>query len=233
MGIVLALVGLGRALGVADLGLKVGLVLGLVFSHAVPEGPLGVGVNVHLDHSSLDGVLDVLYRRTRTPVEHKVHRLLFLAAELLRDVLLRVVENYWLQVDVARGVDTVHVAKGCGAREHAVRHLRELLVCVPHLLRLSVKARRVDIGVSTPSSSPPVTPSSNSRATLILAMRSRYFLQMAMFSSSGSSDKSSMCEENNGSPFSSKYFSLASMRPSIHGSHAFWQWSVWSTTGTP
>lgn len=36
-------------------------------------------------------------------------------------------------------------------------------------------------------------------------MRSRYDLHVAMFSSSTSSDKSSMCDENSGSPFFSKY----------------------------
>mmetsp|Transcript_19033 Transcript_19033/g.48832 ORF Transcript_19033/g.48832 Transcript_19033/m.48832 type:complete len:202 (+) Transcript_19033:352-957(+) len=87
--------------------------------------------------------------------------------------------------------------------------------------------------LSTPSSSPPVMPSSISSSRLTLAMRSRYFLQMAMFSSRGSSERSSMCEEKSGSPFFSKYSSLASIRPSNHGSHAFWQWSVCRITGTP
>mmetsp|Transcript_108554 Transcript_108554/g.280673 ORF Transcript_108554/g.280673 Transcript_108554/m.280673 type:complete len:253 (-) Transcript_108554:330-1088(-) len=87
--------------------------------------------------------------------------------------------------------------------------------------------------LSTPSSSPPVMPSSISKSKFTFAMRSRYFLQMAMFSSSGSSDKSSMCDENKGSPFFSKYSSFAFSRPSNQGSQDFWQWSVWRITGTP
>ena len=41
--------------------------------------------------------------------------------------------------------------------------------------------------------------------TFIVAMRSRYDLQVAMFSSSTSSDRSSMWDENRGSPFFAKY----------------------------
>lgn len=41
--------------------------------------------------------------------------------------------------------------------------------------------------------------------TFIVAMRSRYDLQVLMFSSSTSSDKSSMCDEKRGSPFFAKY----------------------------
>ena len=80
--------------------------------------------------------------------------------------------------------------------------------------------------LSTPSSSPPVTPSSISNKRLILAMRSKYFLQLEMLSSKDSSDRSNMWEEKRGSPFFSKYSSLASMRPSNHGNQDFWQWSV-------
>jgi hypothetical protein len=46
----------------------------------------------------------------------------------------------------------------------------------------------------TPSSSPPVIPISISSQIFMGAMRLKYSTQMAMFSSSGSSDKSSMCE---------------------------------------
>ena len=53
---------------------------------------------------------------------------------------------------------------------------------------------------STPSSSPPVTPSSISSMQLNLLMRSRYSTQVATFSSSGSSERSSMCDEKSGSP---------------------------------
>merc|ERR1719238_2037826 len=49
----------------------------------------------------------------------------------------------------------------------------------------------------------------------------------------GSSDRSSMCDEKSGSPFFSKYSSFAFMRPSNHGSHERWQWSVCRMTGTP
>ena len=63
------------------------------------------------------------------------------------------------------------------------------------------------------SSSPPVTPNSISNNKLILAILSKYFLQMEMLSSKDSSDKSNMWEENSGSPFFSKYLSSNSKIP--------------------
>ncbi|EVT81938.1 hypothetical protein D018_4517B, partial [Vibrio parahaemolyticus VP2007-007] len=46
--------------------------------------------------------------------------------------------------------------------------------------------------LSTPSSSPPVQPSSISRVMFILAMRSRYLAEISMFSSRDSSERSIM-----------------------------------------
>src|SRR5690606_25091626 len=61
---------------------------------------------------------------------------------------------------------------------------------------------------------------------------SKYFFEMVMFSSRGSSLRSSMCEENNGLPFLDLYSLPASIRPSIQGNHFFAAWSVCKTTGT-
>ena len=90
---------------------------------AHPEGPLRVRVDVHLDRARLDGVLDVLGARAGAAVEDEVHRLLVVAAELLGDELLRVVEDLGLEAHVARRVDAVDVAEGRRDRELAVRHL--------------------------------------------------------------------------------------------------------------
>ena len=54
--------------------------------------------------------------------------------------------------------------------------------------------------LSTPSSSPPVMPSSISRRMLTLEQRSRYLAEVSMFSSISHSDRSIMCEENRGTP---------------------------------
>ena len=55
------------------------------------------------------------------------------------------------------------------------------------------------------------------------AARLRYLFVVSMFQSTGSSDRSIICEENNGSPCSLKYFSSASIMPSSHGSSFFAQ----------
>mmetsp|Transcript_7250 Transcript_7250/g.14044 ORF Transcript_7250/g.14044 Transcript_7250/m.14044 type:complete len:238 (-) Transcript_7250:651-1364(-) len=147
-GIVVLLVGLVLAVGVADLRLEVIAVLRLEGADAVPEGPLGVGVDVHLDDASLDRVLDVLDRRPRPTVEDKAAGQRALGqAELLRDVLLAVVEDLGLEIHVAGGVHAVHVAEGGGDGEGAVLDLGELLVRVPDLLGLRVETRAVNIRV--------------------------------------------------------------------------------------
>ena len=76
-------------------------------------------------------------------------------------------------------------------------------------------------------------PSSISSSMFIFAILSRYLTQVSMFSSMGSSDRSSMCDEKSGSPCASKYFSDAVSSPSSHGSSFFAQWSVCRMTGTP
>ena len=73
--------------------------------------------------------------------------------------------------------------------------------------------------LSTPSSSPPVTPSSISILIPILLIRSKYTLEVEIFSSNGSSDKSNICEEYNALPVCLKCFSPASKSASIQGSN--------------
>ena len=67
----------------------------------------------------------------------------------------------------------------------------------------------------------------------IFDILSKYFLQILIFSSIGSSDKSIICELNRGFPFSLWKISLASISPSIQGSKFFAQWSVWRITVAP
>merc|ERR1719440_597107 len=122
------LVGLRGALRVANLSLQVVAVLGLVLADAVPERPLRVGVDVHLDRARLDRVPDVLARRARAAVEDEEDRLLTNAVLLLRDVRLRVVQDLRRQLDVARRVHAVHVTEGSGDGELTVGHGRERLV---------------------------------------------------------------------------------------------------------
>mmetsp|Transcript_2361 Transcript_2361/g.4505 ORF Transcript_2361/g.4505 Transcript_2361/m.4505 type:complete len:348 (+) Transcript_2361:218-1261(+) len=144
--VVVLLVRLGLALGVADLGLQVVVVLGLVLADTVPEGPLRVGVDVHLDHASLDRGLDVLEVGAAAAVEDEGDRLGALRkAELLAHVRLRPAEDGRVELDVARRVDAVDVAEGGGDGEARVRHLGERLVHLPDLLRLGVEVLGVDV----------------------------------------------------------------------------------------
>ena len=76
-------------------------------------------------------------------MEDKEHGL-----EFLLNVLLSIVEDFWLEFNVSGGVDSVDVTEGSGAtRECGVRDLGKLFVGVPHSLRLCVETGGVDIGV--------------------------------------------------------------------------------------
>src|SRR5690606_34670084 len=86
--------------------------------------------------------------------------------------------------------------------------------------------------LSTPSSSPPVTPNSISTVIPSGFIRSKYFLEISIFSSIDSSDRSSICEENKGFPCCAKNFSPASKSPSIQGNNFLAAWSVCKRAAT-
>ena len=116
------------------------------------------------------------------------------------DERLRVAQDRRLELDVAGRVHAVRVAERRRDREAADGS--ERVVGLQHVRRAACRAWSASTPeLSTPSSSPPVTPSSISSVIFILAMRVRYLRQISRFSSSGSSDRSSMCELNSGSPF--------------------------------
>merc|ERR1719231_1618112 len=99
----------------------------LVGADAIPEGPLSISIDVHLDNASLDCVPDVLLGGSRTAVEDKGDRLVRLAAELLIDELLGAVEDLGLELDVAGGVDAVDVSEGGSNSETSVLDLGKRL----------------------------------------------------------------------------------------------------------
>ena len=64
-------------------------------------------------------------------------------------------------------------------------------------------------------------------------MRARMRAQMSRFSSSGSSERSSMWELNSGRPVRRAYSSPWAIMPSTQGISPLLAWSVCSTTHTP
>mmetsp|Transcript_15328 Transcript_15328/g.28928 ORF Transcript_15328/g.28928 Transcript_15328/m.28928 type:complete len:306 (+) Transcript_15328:496-1413(+) len=80
-------------------------------------------------------------------MENERHGLVAVAAQLLFDELLRVVQNHRLQANIARGIDAVHVAESRRNSEPAVGHGGQRLVDLPHLLWLGVQPGGIHIGV--------------------------------------------------------------------------------------
>ena len=144
--IVVLLVRLVVTFWVTDLSLEVVVVFGFVLADTVPVGPLGVGIDVHLNNTGFDGVSDVFNRGTRTTVEDEEHRLVF-TSKLFLHVLLGVVKDDGTELDISWGVNTVDVSEGSGASEGGVFDLGKLFVGVHDFFWLSVKTGRVDISV--------------------------------------------------------------------------------------
>ena len=71
-GVVRLLVRLVGSLGVTDLGLEVVLLLEDKVSDTGKVSPLGVGVDVHLHDTVVDGLLDLVLGRSGSTVEDKV-----------------------------------------------------------------------------------------------------------------------------------------------------------------
>mmetsp|Transcript_101395 Transcript_101395/g.286025 ORF Transcript_101395/g.286025 Transcript_101395/m.286025 type:complete len:289 (-) Transcript_101395:521-1387(-) len=120
------------------------MVLRLEASDTTPVRPLGVSVDVHLDHTIVDGLPDVFEIRARAAVKDELHRLVLgTETDLFRNVFLRLSEDFWLELHVARLIHTMHVAKSRCDRELAVFHLGQRLVYLIYLIRLGVKVLRV------------------------------------------------------------------------------------------
>mmetsp|Transcript_43744 Transcript_43744/g.115682 ORF Transcript_43744/g.115682 Transcript_43744/m.115682 type:complete len:398 (+) Transcript_43744:317-1510(+) len=113
--VVVALVRLVGAGGVADLTLQEALVLLVEVLEALPVRPLRVGVHVHLDHAGLQRLLDLLLLRAGASVEDEEVRLLL--RQDAAGVPLEVSQELRPEDDVARLVDAVDVAEGGGDGE--------------------------------------------------------------------------------------------------------------------
>mmetsp|Transcript_35674 Transcript_35674/g.114668 ORF Transcript_35674/g.114668 Transcript_35674/m.114668 type:complete len:314 (-) Transcript_35674:752-1693(-) len=144
------LVRLVGAVRVADLRVEVRLILLVVCADAVPVGPLRVRVDVHLDHAVVDRLLDVLEVGARPSVEDKGDGLGVAGGHLVGDEGLGIAQDLGVELDVARGIDAVHVAKSGGDGEAAVWNGGELLIHLPDLLGFGVEVLRVRILVVHP-----------------------------------------------------------------------------------
>lgn len=81
------------------------------------ESVLGVGVNVHLNHSVIERFLEVLGRGSGTSVKDEVH--FGFGSVFVGDNFLAIAQNGRFQFDRARFVGAVNVAKGGGKHEAA------------------------------------------------------------------------------------------------------------------
>ena len=144
--IVELLVGVSRIGGGTDLLLQVVLVLLVVGADSVPEGPLGIGIDVHLDNTGSDGSVNLLGQRTTASVEDEHDGLVLGEVELLLDVLLGLAEDLRVQLDVTGSVHSVDVTEGSSDGE-AGSDLTEGGVHLVDILGLGVQAGVLDTAV--------------------------------------------------------------------------------------
>ena len=78
---------------------------------------LGVCVDVDLDNTVANGLLVLILGGTRATVEDKEDGLVARGTELLLDVGLVLLKEFWVQTDIARLVDTVYITETSGDGE--------------------------------------------------------------------------------------------------------------------
>ena len=110
-----------------------------VFAHVSDDGAgesiLGVGVDVHLDDTVVEGFLEVVAGSSGAAVEDEVHFGFW--AILVGDDLLSVTEDGWLELHGARFVGAVDVSEGGG--EHKTTDWIEGLIDLHHIFGCGVK----------------------------------------------------------------------------------------------
>ena len=145
------------------MSLEISLVLLVEAAEAVPVGPLGVGVYVHLDHAVADRLPDLLSGGAAAAVHHQVQGLGVVTADQLVGVLLVPPQQVGRQHHVAGLVHAVDIAEGGGYGEGGgdggqglvdVVHLTKCqnlslmrITTLSHLLRLRVERVSLDPGV--------------------------------------------------------------------------------------
>ena len=109
--VVVLLVGLVCAIRVADLSVHVLLLVDHVVADTLSIGVLQISVEIDLDDTIRDGVLELLLGATAATVKDKEDWLAVLRAGLVLCVLLVLAEKLGVKLDIARLVDTVDVAE--------------------------------------------------------------------------------------------------------------------------
>lgn len=132
------LVGLVLTLGVTDGGQEVVLLVEDVVTDTGHVGVLHVGVKVDLDDTVLNRLGVLLLGGAGATVEDEEDGLVLLAAELLLDELLVLLEQLRVELDVAGLVDTVDITETSGNGEVGADG-GEFVVDGEDVLRLSVE----------------------------------------------------------------------------------------------
>lgn len=210
------LVRLVSALGVADLGHEVVLLVEDVVTDTAQVGPLHVGVEVDLDDTVADGLLVLFLGGAGAAVEDEEDGLVLLRAGLLLHVFLVLLEEFGVQADVAGLVDSVNVTEASGNREVRADAGKGIVdgedVLGLSVQRVVVDALVVDAVFLTTGDTdflrelascqfiPRHGKLTISSHCFIGAARLRYLAVVSMLNSTGSSERSIMWLEKRGSP---------------------------------
>jgi hypothetical protein len=99
---------------VANRRLEVVLLLQDVISNADQVRELKVSVDVDLDNPVANGGLVLFLCRAGSTVENEKHRFVFFSSDLFLNVRLMFGEEFWVELDIARFVDSMNIAEaGC------------------------------------------------------------------------------------------------------------------------
>jgi len=141
--IVKLLVGCIRTVGVSNLSLQIVVLFLLEFTESIPVGPLGIGIDIHLDHTVDDGSLDFFVGRTTASVHDQEDGLVGSTSQLFLGVGLMLAKTLRLKSNISGLVDTMDISKGSGNGKHA-SNFGEPVINSVDLLRAGVELLRVN-----------------------------------------------------------------------------------------
>jgi hypothetical protein len=111
--IVILFVWLFRTLWIAELRLEIRFILFVILLNTFPVGPLHIGIDVHFYGAIADGFADLVLRASASAVEDEVDRL-GPCFQFFCDIVLAIFQDDRAELDIARAVDAVYIAKGGG-----------------------------------------------------------------------------------------------------------------------
>jgi hypothetical protein len=96
---------------------KVILLIENIVTDTLKIGILQISIEIDLDDTIADSLLELLLGRTRSTVEDQEDWLVLLSSNSFLNILLMLAKQFWLKLNISGLVDTVDVSESSGNRK--------------------------------------------------------------------------------------------------------------------